>query len=220
MISFGLAGPLRRRAVEWLLPLRQGWALDLGAGPGVSLRILLARGFERVVGLDPSPRLLRFAKASVGDSFHPVVGVSENLPFRQESFATVLACFSMRDVRDPLLTIQNLHWVTGRGAKFALVDVGKPDSSVRRSLMWVYLRFGMPIIARILVRGRLEGNPFKMIIPTFQRLLANSQIALMVERVYGPVEMKEYAWGGLVIIRARRLAHTKAVFASSVEERY
>lgn len=203
-ISFGLAGPLRRRAIEWLSPLKQRWVLDLGTGPGVSLRILLARGFDKVVGLDPSARLLRYTKASVKAGFDPVVGVSENLPFRGESLGTVLACFSMRDVKDPLLTIQEVFRVTGKDGRFAIVDVGKADSPIKRGFAWVYLRFAMPIIARALVGGRLHGNPFWMIIPTFQRLLSNRQVALLVERAFGPAKMKEYILGGLVVIRARR----------------
>src|SRR5712692_3066689 len=99
-ISFNLAGPLRRRAISNLSPDHEEWVLDSGAGPGVSSRLLITQGFTKVAGLDPSGRLLRFAKSNLGSEFHPVVGVAENLPFKAEAFNGTLACFALRDVRE------------------------------------------------------------------------------------------------------------------------
>ncbi len=82
-ISLGLAGPLRRRAVAFLRSHRREWVLDSGTGPGVSSRVLLEDGFENIIGLDPSIRLLRFARSRLGPRFCPIVGVAENLPLRQ-----------------------------------------------------------------------------------------------------------------------------------------
>src|SRR6058998_392016 len=60
-ISFNLAGPLRRRAIAQLGQDRGKWVLDAGVGPGVSCRLLVSQGFRKIVGLDPSRTLLRFA---------------------------------------------------------------------------------------------------------------------------------------------------------------
>src|SRR6266581_7664547 len=100
-ISFNLAGPLRRRAIAQLDRDRGKWVLDAGIGPGVSSRLLVSQGFRKVVGLDPSRKLLMFASSKLEDRFDPVVGVVENLPFKDASFKSGMTCFALRDVRDP-----------------------------------------------------------------------------------------------------------------------
>ena len=104
----GLAGPLRRRAIQRLEKCRRDWVLDSGTGPGTSSRMMLEDGFEKIAGLDPSQFLLQNAKAALGPGFHPVIGVAESLPFRSNVFSGVLTCFSFRDVRDKALSMEGL----------------------------------------------------------------------------------------------------------------
>ena len=203
-ISFGLAGPLRRRAVRWLSRFREGWALDLGSGPGVSTRLLVSQGFQKVVGLDPSQRLLKFAKSSAGSGFHPVVGVAESFPFRAEIFDSILTCFALRDVRNLVDTLREVSRVAKPGSGFAIVDVGKPRGILRRDLVWLYVRFGMPPLALLLARRRLPGNPFRMIIPTFHWLVTNDYLRVQIEREFGPTKLREFMLGGLVVFAARK----------------
>jgi len=203
-ISFGLAGPLRRKAIGWLTRFKKGWTLDLGSGPGVSTKLLLSRGFQKVVGLDPSQRLLKFAKSSTGPGFHPVVGVAESLPFRTEVFESVLTCFALRDVRNLFQSLREVSRVSKPGGGFAIVDVGKPNGISRRDLVWLYVRFGMPLMALLLTRGRLRGNPFRMIIPTFHWLVTNDRLRLLIEREFGPSKLQEFMLGGLVVFEATK----------------
>lgn len=203
-ISLGLAGPLRRRAIEWLRYFRKDWVLDLGTGPGVSSRILLSTGFEKVVGVDPSPKLLKFATSMLGEGFHPVVGIAENLPFRAGSFDGVLTCFALRDVKDLVESLREVSRVVRNDGGLAVVDIGKPDGLFWRELLWLYVSLGMPLVARLLIRGRIRGNPFRMIIPTFQRLLTNGRLLALMEREFGPSKLKEFMLGGLVIVEAKK----------------
>lgn len=203
-ISFGLAGPLRRKAIGWLTRFKEGWTLDLGSGPGVSTRLLVSQGFQKVVGLDPSQRLLKFAKSSAGSGFHPVVGVAESLPFRAEIFDSILTCFALRDVKNLVQSLREVSRVAKLGRGFAIVDVGKPDGVLRRGMVSLYVRFGMPLLARLLTQGRLRGNPFRMIIPTFHWLVTNDSLRVVIEREFGPSNLREFMFGGLVVFEARK----------------
>ena len=203
-ISFGLAGPLRRRAIGWLTIFKEGWTLDLGSGPGVSTRFLVSQGFQKVVGLDPSQRLLKFAKSSADSGFHPVVGVAESLPFRAEAFTSILTCFALRDVMDLSQSLLEISRVSRQDGRFAIVDIGKPDGRFRSRLVSLYIRFGMPLLARLLIRGRIPGNPFRMIIPTFERLVTNESLNVLVQREFGPSRLREHLLGGLVVLEARK----------------
>jgi demethylmenaquinone methyltransferase/2-methoxy-6-polyprenyl-1,4-benzoquinol methylase len=204
-ISFNLAGPLRRRGIHHLNAKPDDWVLDSGAGPGVSSRLLITYGFVRVAGLDPSRKLLRFAKSSLGPQFHPVVGVAENLPFIQGAFDNALTCFALRDVRELSSALAEFSRVVRAGGRFSIVDVGKPDGFYRRALIGFYVRFGMPILARLLIRNRIRGNPFRMIVPTFNRLVTNQSLESLVRGTFGPARLREYMLGGLVLLETERI---------------
>jgi len=206
IISMGLAGPLRRRAIRQLERYRSEWILDSGAGPGTSSRMMLEDGFERIAGLDPSPVLLRHAKVTLGPSFHPVIGVAENLPFRSHAFSGVLTCFSFRDVRDKRLSLGEFARVASRTGRLEIVDIGKPDGTFQRRLMGLYIVLMMPIIAKFFIRGRMTRNPFQMIVPTFQRLAKNRSVTRMAEGEFGSARLHKFLLGGLVIIEADRMA--------------
>jgi ubiquinone/menaquinone biosynthesis C-methylase UbiE len=166
--------------------------------------MLLEDGFANVVGLDPSAILLGHAKAELGPSFHPVLGAAENLPFRSNAFSGVLTCFSFRDVRDKASAMEEFARAVNRKGRLEIVDIGKPDGTIRRRLIELYVTTLMPILARFFIRGRSTGNPFRMIEPTFRRLATNHAVALLAEREFGSAQLHEFVLGGLVIIEATR----------------
>src|SRR5438046_10759788 len=139
IISLGLAGPLRRRAIRRLETGRNDWVLDSGTGPGVSSRMLLDDGFEKVIGLDPSLILLGSTKNRLSDGFYPVRGVADNLPFRNGSMAEAITCFSLRHVRDREASVAEFARVVSEGGRLELVDVGTPDSAFLHRLMIRYI---------------------------------------------------------------------------------
>ncbi len=183
---------------------RADWVLDSGVGPGVSSRLLISRGFRKVVGLDPSRKLLRFAASVLGPEFNPVVGIAENLPFKGASFQSALTCFALRDVQEPYGSISELSRVISRRGRLCVVDVGKPDRPFKKTVIGLYVRNIMPRLAMLLIRRRIRGNPFQMIVPTFDRLLTNRKLSALVGTQFGPSRLKEFMLGGLVIIDSER----------------
>ena len=199
----GLAGPLRRRAIR-RLSSRKSWTLDSGTGPGVSSRMLIENGFEKVIGLDPSTILLRSAKARLTDCFYPILGVAEYIPLRERSVAGAITCFSLRDVRDRARSIQEFSRVLVDNGKLEIVDVGKPDDKFLSSLVGVYISLAMPIVARLFIGSRDWRNPFRMIIPTFYQLSTNHQLEALARRFFGISILHEFLFGGLIIVEAHR----------------
>ncbi len=183
---------------------REDWVLDSGAGPGVSSRLLISQGFQKVVGLDPSRKLLRFARSGLDREFNPVVGVAESLPFKDGCFRSGLTCFALRDVQEPGQSISEFSRVMREQGRLCIVDVGKPDKPLQKALVGLYVRHAMPPLARLLVHNRIRGNPFQMIVPTFNRLLTNRELTTLVTRRFGPSRLKEFALGGIVLVEAER----------------
>lgn len=165
---------------------------------------MLEIGFKKIVGLDPSVNLLNYTMSMLGDDFHPVLGVAEDLPFRDRSFRGAVMSFSLRDVRDRASSLRELSRVIENRGRLEIVDVGKPDKLFLRKLADLYVRLGMPIIARFLIGGRLRGNPFRMIVPTFEWLITNRGLAKLVAGMLGSSRLREFLFGGLIIIEGER----------------
>ncbi len=168
--------------------------------------MLIDDGFEKVIGLDPSLILLQSTKNSLRGPFYPVLGVAENLPFRDGSIAGIITCYSLRDVRDKEASISEFARAIKKDGRLEIVDVGKPDSLFFRKLIGLYVVLAMPIVARFFIGGRTRGNPFRMIIPTFHQLPTNESLRRLAARLFGSSVLHEFLFGGLVIVEATRLS--------------
>jgi ubiquinone/menaquinone biosynthesis C-methylase UbiE len=166
--------------------------------------MMLEDNFEKIVGLDPSLVLLRSAKSRLTDCFYPVLGVAEDLPFRNGIIAGAITCFSLRDVRDRAGSMAEFARVVTERGRLEIVDVGKPDNLFFQRLISIYIVLVMPIVARVLIGRRARGNPFRMIIPTFRRLSTNQNLARLAEDRFGWVELHQFLFGGLIIVDALR----------------
>ena len=169
-------------------------------------------GFEDIVGLDPSVRLLRFARSRLASRFCPIVGVAENLPIRQGSLGAVITCFSLRDLVNPDHGLEEFARATRRGGALAIVDIGKPDRGFWRALIGFYISHVMPVLAGLSNHRRTPGNPFKMIIPTWKRLLTNRRLSDLIEQSFGPCVQKSFFLGGMVVFEADRFSVWKDIF--------
>ena len=176
----------------------------MGVGPGTSSEMLLANGFDNVIGLEPSSRLLRHTHQLFKDGFHPILGVSEYMPFRDKSLGNVLTCFALRDVRDLDESLREIARVTRGSGRLGIVDIGKPEGPVQRGLISFYIKNVMPVISSLATRRRVKGNPFLMIVPTFDRLVQNENLVSLVERVFGPASLHRMMSGGLIVLLAER----------------
>ena len=173
--------------------------------------MLLEDGFEDIVGLDPSIRLLRFARSRLARRFCPIVGVAEKLPFQPGSLGAVITCFSLRDVINLDRSLEEFARATRRGGALAIVDIGKPDAGFWRTLIGLYISRVMPLLARVLIHGRTSGNPFKMIIPTWEKLLTNRRLSDLIEQSFGPCVLKSFLLGGLAVFEADRFSVWKDI---------
>ena len=166
--------------------------------------MLIDDGFQSVIGLDPSLALLRSTNARLTDHFFPVQGVAENLPFRARSVHGVITCYSLRDVRNKKIAIDEFARVVRKNGRLEIVDVGKPDQQFFRRLIGLYVVLAMPVVARFFIGRRAQGNPFRMIIPTFHQLPTNQTLVRLVSRLFGSSSRHEFLFGGLIIIEGTR----------------
>ncbi|MDQ3981682.1 MAG: class I SAM-dependent methyltransferase, partial [Actinomycetota bacterium] len=100
---------------------------EIGCGEGRVVRDLVERG-HRVVGLDPSPTLLSYARrADEGSSY--VVARGEALPFSDDAFDVIVAYNSLQNVDDLPRVVAEAARVLTPGGRFC-VCIAHPMTDV------------------------------------------------------------------------------------------
>ncbi len=158
--SFGLHRSWKRRLVRLARVQPGETALDLCCGTGDVAFALTAAG-AHVTGLDFSAPMLRVAEArkfkvqgsrfKVGETAGPVFfqGDALHIPFPAAHFDIVTISYGLRNLADFADGLREMWRVAKPGGRLLVLDFGKPDNAVWRSLYFAYLRCVVPLFGRI-----------------------------------------------------------------------
>ncbi|MFQ5762748.1 MAG: class I SAM-dependent methyltransferase [Candidatus Bathyarchaeia archaeon] len=211
-ISLGSAQKTRKYAAEksHLNPALS--VLDVGVGTG-----LMSAAISRVckprtlVTLDFSTAMLRAAAARFSTmsslEIDRVRGVFEALPFFDDCFDRVYSAFALEDTAEKRLMMSELHRVCKTSGMVMIVNMGKPDNFIIRALTSFYIRKVMPVIAKMLILGRMRGNPWRLLIPVYESLPTNNILLKEAMGVFGNAAVKKFLLGGVVVIIATKQRH-------------
>lgn len=112
-----------------------GNVLEIGIGSGRNLPFYDGR-VERVVGLDPSPRLLSIARKAAGHARVPVDlirGSAEAIPLPDRSVDTVVMTWTLCSIPDACQALSEMRRVLRPDGRLLFVEHGlAPDERVRQ----------------------------------------------------------------------------------------
>jgi len=207
-VSLGRALRAREYAVDQIAVSEGMTVLDAGIGPGTMSQVLLAKSNGlTILGLDASTTLLGAArerfKASKEGQVHLVRATFEAVPVRDGTVNRIVSAYAFRDARDRGMAIDEFRRVLGEDGSFAIIDIGKPNNPLKRTLVTLYIEFLMPLIARFSKSNRIRGNPWRMIVPTYRLLSTNRELAQALGGRFGEVRTWEFSFGGIIVVLAR-----------------
>ncbi len=177
--------------------------LDAGSGYGNMSRLALAeaQGDAKVVMYDPLLEMLANVKNYLlGSQTSLYSGVFEYMPFREGIFDAVLCGYSLRNSIDLQQAIAEMHRVLKAGGRLVIIDLGKPDNGILRSMVSIYLKYFLGIFA-YLAAGK-PGLKFKTLYGTYVRWPKNSELESMLKEKFSHVQFNRGMMGGAVIIAA------------------
>jgi ubiquinone/menaquinone biosynthesis C-methylase UbiE len=99
--------------------------LDLGAGPGLlSVEIFRKMPQATIIGIDPLIKMLQLANGNVKNAdfqtFEPVIGVSENIPLKNNTVDMIASRFSLPYWTQPNKSFQEMMRILKPGGKVVL----------------------------------------------------------------------------------------------------
>ena len=118
-----------------VIPAAEGRVLEIGIGSGLNLPFY-SRNVARVIGLEPSPKLLAMARRveRIGDgSVEFIEGSAEAIPLHDASVDTVVTTWTLCSIPDALRALRDMRRVLRPGGRLLFVEHGRsPDPNV----MW------------------------------------------------------------------------------------
>jgi demethylmenaquinone methyltransferase/2-methoxy-6-polyprenyl-1,4-benzoquinol methylase len=156
ILSFGLDGMWRSRAVSRLNLGAEGRYLDVGCGTGdVALEILRQAPGSKVVGIDPSQEMLfrgqiKISAAGLTDSISLVLGDALDLKFEDNSFDGAITSFCIRNVTDRRQGLREINRVVRPGGRLVILELTQPTGRIMGPLFRIYARVVMPALTKIM----------------------------------------------------------------------
>ena len=201
-ISLGKDVKYRRLGIEGRI-LPKSIVLDAGSGYGNMSRMAHeeANGELTLIMYDPIIDMLRRAKEMFDNNFSAALssGIFEYMPFQNEAFDVILCGYSLRDAIHLKQSISEMHRILRDGGLLVIVDLGKPDSFLKRMGVSFYLKYLLRILAYA-AAGRI-GLKFRTLYGTYLKWPRNSELKILLQR-FSKVEFDTRLMGGAIIVAA------------------
>lgn len=151
-----------------VIPAAQGRVLEIGIGSGLNLPYY-GTTVERVIGLDPSPKLLAMAREAARRTTIPfdlIEDSAEAIPLDNRSIDTVVTTWTMCSIPDVQRALGEMRRILKPGGRLLFVEHGhSPDPGVRRwqdHLTPIWRRVGGGCHLNRAIRELIEGAGFRI----------------------------------------------------------
>ncbi|MEB8330244.1 bifunctional demethylmenaquinone methyltransferase/2-methoxy-6-polyprenyl-1,4-benzoquinol methylase UbiE [Flavobacteriaceae bacterium KMM 6897] len=154
VISFGIDIKWRKRVVAVLKNKQPHSILDIATGTGDLAINLVQTGAKKIVGLDISAGMLEVGKKKIkekklADTIEMVVGDSEDLPFKENTFDAVTVAFGVRNFDDLEKGLSEIYRVLQPGGTFVVLETSVPTKTPFKQGYHFYTKNILPKIGRL-----------------------------------------------------------------------
>jgi ubiquinone/menaquinone biosynthesis methyltransferase len=181
--SFGLHRAWKRRLLRMAAVRPWERALDLCCGTG-DIAFALAQAGAAVTAVDFSEAMLQVAarRASASGVANPQFhrGDAMRLAFGDATFDIVTVGYGLRNLSDWETGLREMHRVARPGGRLLVLDFGKPDNALLRSLYFAYLRVVVPVFGRLFCG---DSATHAYILESLQRYPAQHGVAQAMQRL-------------------------------------
>jgi ubiquinone/menaquinone biosynthesis C-methylase UbiE len=122
-----------------VVPAADGRVLEIGIGSGLNLPFY-SRNVERVIGLDPSPKLLSMVRQNLRpDTPSPALieGSAEAIPLENHIIDTVVTTWTLCSIPDAALAVREMRRVLRPTGRLVFIEHGRaaePNKQTLRSV--------------------------------------------------------------------------------------
>ncbi len=154
-LSFGIDSLWRRKAMNLVAAsYNNPEILDVATGTGDLAVEAIRINPLHITGIDISSKMLEIGREKIRrkkltGKIDLLEGDSENIPFSNNSFDVVMAAFGVRNFADPLKGLSEMTRVVRTEGLVMVLEFSKPLSFPFRQLYFVYFRYILPLIGKV-----------------------------------------------------------------------
>jgi len=159
VISFGIDVKWRKKVVNIVAANTPENILDIATGTG-DLAINLAKtGAKKIVGLDISQGMLdvgkqKIAKRELDNTIKMILGDSENLPFKDNTFDAITVAFGVRNFENLEKGLNEILRVLKPDGVFVILETSVPTKTPFKQGYKFYTKNILPLIGRLFSKDR------------------------------------------------------------------
>ncbi|HEY6658111.1 MAG TPA: class I SAM-dependent methyltransferase [Nitrososphaeraceae archaeon] len=129
-------------------------------------------------------------------------GIFEHMPFKDNTFDVVMCGYSLRDAINLEIAVSEIHRVLKKNGRFLIVDLGKPDNTLIRLGVSIYLKYIIKIFAYVIARQ--TGLKFQTLYGTFLKWPQNNTLNLLLKKQFSQVDFRTKLMGGSIIVSSTK----------------
>jgi demethylmenaquinone methyltransferase/2-methoxy-6-polyprenyl-1,4-benzoquinol methylase len=155
VLSLGIDIIWRRIAIKKLRDLEPQSVLDVATGTGdVILEIERQLSPARMVGLDISAGMLELGTKKIrakefGQKVEMIVGDSEDLPFKDNTFDAITVAFGVRNFENLNKGLIEMYRVLKPGGKLMVLEFSHPKKAPVKQIYWAYFNHILPFFGKM-----------------------------------------------------------------------
>lgn len=155
LFTMGIDVLWRKRCIRILKKENPSNILDVATGTGDFAIEAIRMGMDvKVTGLDLSSGMLEKGKEKVASkgyekSIELIQGDSENLPFEDSSYDAYTVAFGVRNFENLNKGLSEMYRVLRPNGTTIILELSKPKMFPIKQIFWIYFRFIMPTIGRL-----------------------------------------------------------------------
>ena len=159
LLTFGIDISWRKNVVQLVMDNKAKKVLDIATGTG-DLAIMMAKeGIDEVTGLDISIGMLDIGKKKVKDQglegkVDMIIGDSENLPFKNETFDAITVAFGVRNFENLELGLKEIFRVLKKTGVFVVLETSQPASFPVKQGFQFYSKYIIPNVGKLFSKDK------------------------------------------------------------------
>lgn len=179
--------------------------LDLCAGTGdIAYAYLQENPTAEADLLDFCPEMLACAaaKKKVGQQLKFIQADAMALPFQENSYPCATMAYGIRNIENPLKSLQEIFRVLQPGGRLAILELTQPKNALIRAGHRFYLRTILPPLGRLITSDK---EAYRYLCNSIQAFVPPETLARLAEQAgFRNIQLIPLTFGTATILRAQK----------------